>query len=182
LDVSKIEAGKLELEETDFDLDELFSIIARDMELRCLDKHLTLAVNCKLCTTMVCSDPVRIRQIVDNLIGNAIKFTAEGEINVDVKLIETETGLLKLQCDVNDTGEGIGADSRKLLFKPFKQLDSSTTRKFGGTGLGLSICKDLVQLMGGQISVSSEPGSGSCFSFEVLLKKVSDQNLGVVEQ
>jgi signal transduction histidine kinase/DNA-binding response OmpR family regulator len=168
LDFSKIDAGKLDLEVIDFDLrtavDEVLNILAE----RASQKDLEL-IGLVYATTplQLRGDPGRIRQILFNLIGNAIKFTQEGEIVVDVSVIETATDKTTLRFAVTDTGIGIAPETQRTLFESFTQADSSTTRKFGGTGLGLTICKKLVALMQGEIGVISEKGQGSTFWFSI---------------
>jgi PAS domain S-box-containing protein len=172
LDFSKIEAGKLDLEIMDFDLQDLLEDFVEVMALRAQDKGLEL--NCyadPLIPMLLRGDPGRLRQIMHNLVGNAIKFTHRGEIAIRVSLgteIDTE---VSLRFSVHDTGIGIPKDKLGLLFSKFTQVDSSTTRKYGGTGLGLAISKQLAGMMGGEIGVESEEGKGSEFWFTVLLKK-----------
>ena len=168
LDFSKIDAGKLDLEIIDFDvraaIDEVLDILAE----RASQKHLEL-IGLVYASTPVQlqGDPGRIRQILFNLIGNAIKFTEEGEIVVDVSVRETLPEATTLRFAVTDTGMGISSEAQQGLFESFTQADSSTTRKFGGTGLGLAICKKLVTLMHGKIGVISEEGRGSTFWFTI---------------
>jgi len=170
LDFSKIDAGKLDLEIIDFDIrtaiDEVLDILAE----RACQKNLEL-IGLIYATTplQLRGDPGRIRQILFNLIGNAIKFTQEGEIVVDVSVVETLTDATTLRFAVTDTGIGIDPEAQRNLFESFTQADSSTTRKFGGTGLGLAICKQLVTLMHGEIGVLSEKGHGSIFWFTIPL-------------
>jgi CheY-like chemotaxis protein len=120
---------------------------------------------------MVVGDPGRINQILNNLVGNAIKFTKQGSINIEVNLSESIENIRSFTCAITDTGIGIPAESLDGLFESFSQVDASTTRKFGGTGLGLAISKRLVKLMGGDINVTSELGLGSCFKFTIPLGK-----------
>ena len=171
LDVSKIEAGKLDIEIIDFDLHQLFKQLTNTMTPRIEDKDLKIILDLKgVKNEMVKGDPGRIRQILTNLIGNAIKFTPAGEITLRASLSPiNQDNKLILQCDVIDTGIGIVSSKLDQLFDSFTQADSSTTRKYGGTGLGLSIVKQLCQLMGGDIFVSSTLGQGSQFSFTVTL-------------
>ncbi len=168
LDFSKNDAGKLDLEIIDFDIrtaiDEVLDILAE----RAIQKNLEL-IGLIYATTplQVRGDPGRIKQILFNLIGNAIKFTQEGEIVVDVSILETTTDSTTLRFAVTDTGIGIPPEAQRNLFESFTQADNSTTRKFGGTGLGLAICKQLVTLMHGEIGVISEQEHGSTFWFTI---------------
>jgi two-component system sensor histidine kinase/response regulator len=166
LDFSKVEAGKLELELLNVDLRDTFEDVSRLLSIQAHAKglELTAQIDEKL-PHFIKGDAGRIRQILLNLAGNAIKFTAKGEVSLEIKVLETgETGT-RVRCEVRDTGIGIPADRVQSLFTPFMQVDSSTTRRFGGTGLGLSIVKSLVELMGGQTGVESVEGAGSMFWF-----------------
>jgi two-component system sensor histidine kinase/response regulator len=166
LDFSKVEAGKLELELLDVDLRDTFEDVARLLSIQAHAKglELTVQIDAKL-PSLVKADAGRIRQVFLNLAGNAIKFTARGEVSLEIKVLETGTGGTRLRCEVRDTGIGIPTERLPSLFSPFTQVDSSTTRKFGGTGLGLSIVRRLVELMGGETGVESIEGSGSLFWF-----------------
>ncbi len=180
LDFSKIESGRFELESIDFNLPHAVEDVAELFAERAHSKGLEL--NCRIAHAVpegVQGDPTRIRQVLGNLIGNAIKFTGQGEIVVDVSLNNSAEltaaafGMepdQMIRFDVRDTGIGINQDVLPLLFRAFSQADGSTTRKFGGTGLGLAISKQLVELMGGAISVSTEAGKGSTFSFTLPLR------------
>ncbi len=170
LDISKIEAGQLELESLAFDIHDLIDKIGELMAIRAHAKQLEIAAFVHPdVPTWVWGDPTRLLQVLVNLTGNAIKFTSQGEVFLRVEPDATDPGLLR--CSVSDTGIGIPADKVDLIFESFTQVDSSTTRKYGGTGLGLSICKRLVELMGGHITVKSTEGLGSTFSFVVPLPK-----------
>lgn len=171
LDFSKIEAGKLELEEMDFNLCQMLGDFSEAQALRANEKGLELIIDtCKVDHTMVKGDPGRVRQILSNLVGNALKFTDNGEIVIRASLHDAgENGLIFI-CSISDTGIGIAKDKQTTLFDSFTQADASTTRKYGGTGLGLSICKQLCKLMNGSISVSSEMAHGTCFEFSVSFK------------
>jgi two-component system, sensor histidine kinase and response regulator len=166
LDFSKVEAGKLELEALDVDLRDTFEDVARLLSIQAHAKGLevTAQIDPKL-PDLVKGDAGRIRQILLNLAGNAIKFTAKGEVSLAIKVLETSQTGTRVRCEVRDTGIGIPADRLQSLFTPFMQVDTSTTRRFGGTGLGLSIVRRLVELMGGETGVDSVEGEGSVFWF-----------------
>jgi len=169
LDLSKIEAGCMKVEKTDADLVSIFDDVISLMRPRFDDKRLALSVRCATPVPRVIqSDPLRIRQVVMNLLSNAHKFTAAGSVTVTLSCA-TENGAesATLRVDVADTGVGMNEEQVGRLFKPFTQADASTTRRFGGTGLGLSICKKLAALMGGDVTVTSEPGEGSVFSLTI---------------
>src|SRR5215217_603435 len=172
LDFSKIEAGKLELERTDFDLQ---TVVEETLELlaeRAHNKGLELATLVKYdVPTALRGDPVRIQQLLINLVDNAIKFTEEGEVTLIVRLVEDAEAAAIARFEVKDTGIGMTEEQRSRLFESFSQADASTTRRFGGTGLGLAISKQLVELMGGEIGVVSEWGVGSTFFFTLPLEK-----------
>jgi signal transduction histidine kinase/DNA-binding response OmpR family regulator len=172
LDFSKIEAGKLDLEQLDFDLrtviEEVVVLLAeradsKGLEVACLVYHDV--------PTALRGDPGRLRQILMNLVGNAIKFTAQGEVVVRARLAEAMADTVLVRFEVSDTGVGIAPEARERLFQSFSQADSSTTRQYGGTGLGLVIAKQLSEMMGGSIGVDSTPGQGSTFWFTVRLAK-----------
>ena len=170
LDLSKIESGHLELETVPIDLHDLMENVGEMMALRAHAKQIDFVVRvCPGLPERVSGDPTRLRQIIVNLVGNAIKFTETGHILVQVEADESG----RFRFSVADTGIGIPADKLGSIFDSFSQADSSTTRKYGGTGLGLSICKRLVELMEGDISVTSTPGIGSNFLFTVPLPIVS---------
>jgi len=170
LDLAKIEAGRLSLEAVSVDVVELTEKVADTLALRAHEKHLELAVRFEeaLATGLV-GDPLRLRQVLVNLIGNAIKFTEQGEVVVTVKRNPAGNGPGSLLFEVSDTGIGISADKVASIFSEFTQADSSTSRKYGGSGLGLAIVHRLVRLMGGEVWVVSEPGRGSTFCFTVEL-------------
>jgi PAS domain S-box-containing protein len=174
LDFSKIDAGKLDLETVRFDLEELLDDLASAQASAAYAKGLELLCSADPCVPTVFSgDPGRLRQILMNLVGNAIKFTSQGEVAVRVQLeTESEEDCL-LRFAVRDTGVGIPQDKLGAIFEKFSQVDASTTRKFGGTGLGLAICKQLAELMGGAIGVTSRENAGSEFWCTVRLGKPS---------
>ena len=172
LDFSKIEAGKLSLEIVDFSLHNLLDNLADAMALRAHEKGLLLGcVVAPEVTSRLQGDPGRLRQILTNLTGNAIKFTAQGQVIIRVGLLAETAEAVQLHFGVHDTGIGIPADKVGKLFTKFTQVDSSTTRLFGGTGLGLAISKQLVEIMGGEIGIRSEFGKGSEFWFTIRLPK-----------
>ena len=180
LDFSKIEAGKLELEETLFSLREVIGDTLKSLAIRANREQLELISHiAPMVPDSLLGDPSRLRQVVVNLVGNAIKFTEQGEIVVRVTVLESDVvdgatpSSVRLQITVSDTGIGIAAEKLQVIFNAFEQADTSTTRKYGGTGLGLAICSRLVHCMGGRIWVESELGRGSSFSFTASFK-VSD--------
>ena len=162
LDYSKIEAGKMELENIAFNLEQLVVDVLQIFRLKCQEKQLTLTANMSpLIPTLVVGDPTRLRQILFNLVSNALKFTAHGSITITVEPDNHQTDNITLT--VKDTGIGMNAQAKAALFTAFGQADASITRNYGGTGLGLIICKQLATLMGGVIGVESEPHVGSVF-------------------
>ncbi len=167
LDYSKIEAGKLDLEAVPFNLRSLLGDTMKVMSVRASEKSLELLWRvAPLVPETVVGDPGRLRQIVVNLVGNAVKFTESGEVAVDVEMAGSASADPVLRFEVRDTGIGIPADKQESIFESFVQADGSTTRRFGGSGLGLAISTKLVSLMGGTMRLESQPGRGSTFSFE----------------
>ena len=172
LDFSKIEAGKLKLEHIAFNLRETLDEMGDLLALRAQEKGLEYVCHVAPETpALVCGDPMRLRQILINLVGNAIKFTDSGEVTVQVVPEGKQDAAMMIRFAVTDTGIGIPADKRDAMFQAFTQADASITRKFGGTGLGLSICKRLVEMMNGDIVVESEEGKGSTFRFHIPLPR-----------
>ncbi len=173
LDLSKIEAGRLTIECIPFDVvatvKEVIAWFALRAKAKGLDISAVLPSDIK---TPVRGDPVRVRQILTNLVGNAIKFTENGRIVIRMKVSTDQPGSMRLKFSVEDTGIGIAPEQRARLFESFTQGDDSTTRKYGGTGLGLAISRQLVELLGGEIGVESEKGKGSTFWFAVSLEKL----------
>ena len=175
LDFSKIEAGHLELNPTDFSLRKCVSDTGRMVRLLAERKMLTFDVRvADSVPDHVIGDPQRLRQVLMNLLGNAIKFTAQGTVGVRAELESHAGEGVLVKFSVYDTGIGVPADKQKIIFEAFRQADGSTTRKYGGTGLGLSICSRLVEMMGGTIGVASEPGQGSTFHFTARFQPVPD--------
>ncbi len=176
LDFSKIEAGKFELDSVDFDpravLEEGLELVASNAHRKHLELTLDIAEGFPV---QVLGDPARLRQIVLNLLANAVKFTETGEVKLRARQQLAPSGEVELYVEVCDTGIGIAQEVQKKLFASFTQADSSTTRKYGGTGLGLAICKQVVQRMGGAIGVISESGHGSTFWFTARLPVLSNQ-------
>src|SRR5699024_10799493 len=168
LDFSKIESGKMELEEQDFNLrdciEEVLNLFAEKASKTNVDLLYSMDYNIP---KQIVGDSHRLRQVLMNLVGNAVKFTHKGEIFIHVSVEKSEEDFLELKFMVKDTGIGIPQNKLDQLFKAFSQVDSSTTRKYGGTGLGLIICEKLISLMGGTISVESDPGQGTTFTFSI---------------
>jgi CheY-like chemotaxis protein/HPt (histidine-containing phosphotransfer) domain-containing protein len=174
LDFSKIEAGRLDFESIPFSLRDTLSTATRTLASKAKEKGLVLRFSVTDATPDAYQgDPLRLRQILINLIGNALKFTERGEIEVSARVEQSDGVHAELHFSVRDTGIGIPADKQKLIFEAFSQADNSTTRKFGGTGLGLTICQRLVELMQGRIWVESQPGVGSTFQFTTRLEQLT---------
>jgi signal transduction histidine kinase/DNA-binding response OmpR family regulator len=177
LDFSKLEAGKIEIETIEFNLHTLIEDVCSLMANRAHAKSLEL--NCFLPMDIQQKwngDPSRIRQVLINLVGNAVKFTDQGEVSVKVFQTHSDNGGTVIRIEIKDTGVGIAPEAQARLFQPFSQADTSTARRFGGTGLGLSICNDLIKLMGGMIGIESTLGQGSLFWLTLPLTPSSNQS------
>ena len=175
LDLSKIEAGKLDLESTPLDVNDAILDALGLHAVQAEQKQITLEHEIAPdVPATVLGDPSRLRQILFNLVGNAVKFTETGGVTVGVSVAERADESLLLRAEVRDTGIGIDPETRSILFQPFTQADRSTTRRYGGTGLGLTICRRLIEQMGGEIGVESEPGNGSTFWFTVRVGLVAE--------
>ncbi len=176
LDFSKIEAGKLELETINFDLQMLVDDVAQMLAARAHAKRLELATFLPEGTDIYLKgDPTRLRQVLTNLVANAVKFTEQGEVVFNVSTTRLSRDKVTLHVSTRDTGIGISPANRQRLFTPFSQADGSTTRKYGGTGLGLAISAELISLMGGTLDCKSEPGHGSNFFFSIELERSSQK-------
>jgi CheY-like chemotaxis protein len=172
LDYSKIESGKLEIESIHFNIADIINEVVMIMAAIAEKKSLGLTIkSIELSQKTVIGDPTRLKQILINLISNAIKFTEQGGIELEVLLVEVNNEQLNFSCKVRDTGIGISQEQQDNIFSPFSQADNSTTRKYGGTGLGLTIVKQLCELMTGDIKIDSTLTKGSCFSFNLLYQK-----------
>jgi signal transduction histidine kinase/DNA-binding response OmpR family regulator len=186
LDFSKIEAGKLEMETLDFNFRDMVEEVSEIMSVHALKKNIELTsyIDPQV-TSWLRGDPGRIRQIIINLTGNAIKFTETGEVALRITVVQEQDHTIDLQVAVKDSGPGIAPEKINRLFKSFSQVDASTTRKHGGTGLGLVISKQLTELMGGEIGVTSQKGDGAVFWFTLHLEKCQappDTRMAVPEQ
>ncbi len=166
LDFSKIEAGKLDMEAVTFSLDDVIDHVYNLFGAKAREKGIELTVGAfPGIPSVLMGDPLRLTQVLTNLVGNALKFTEHGEVRVTANATEIRDDRVTLHFVVRDTGIGMSPEQQATLFQPFTQADNSTTRKYGGSGLGLVICRQLIELMGGKISMESEAGRGSCFSF-----------------
>ncbi|HYL98185.1 MAG TPA: response regulator, partial [Blastocatellia bacterium] len=175
LDFSKIEAGRLDLEPVAFDLRDSVEEVMKAFSVRAHAKGLELILDVHQDVPgYVLADPVRLRQVIINLVGNAIKFTDKGEVATVVEAGSREGRRVRLDFSVRDTGIGIPLEKQRAIFEAFAQADGSVTRRFGGTGLGLTISSRLVRMMGGEIGVQSEPGAGSCFHFTIWCEEAAE--------
>lgn len=176
LDFSKIESGQVDLENIAFNLTDTLNETITIFRPRLLGSQITMQLTqSQTVPKYVKGDQVRLKQILSNLLGNAVKFTEKGTITIEVRVLEEASDYIKLKFDVKDTGIGIDEENLSKLFKSFSQADASTTRKYGGTGLGLAISKSLTEMMGGTIGVTSKKGSGSDFYFSIVFNKVNDE-------
>jgi len=183
LDFSKIEAGRLDMEQINFRIDDVIQSVTTVTGQRAYEKGLEFLVDVSpTVPPNLKGDPLRLGQVIVNLINNAVKFTERGEIRLRVERLEKTGDKVKLGFSIRDTGLGMTSEQAAKLFKPFTQADMSTTRKHGGTGLGLTICKRLVELMGGQIWLETKPGKGSTFTFTVWLGLGSETGKVVPEE
>ena len=186
LDFSKIEAGKMSIESVDFNLEEVLESLSNLVTLEAEGKGIEILFSIESGTPIsLIGDPLRLGQILSNLVSNAIKFTENGEIIISVNVISKEEVKAKLKFSVKDTGIGLSKEQAGRLFQSFSQADGSTTRKYGGTGLGLAICKRLVELMGGEIWVDSEPNKGSTFFFTAYVwktRKRAEENIYTINR
>jgi len=173
LDMSKIEANKFEISPAEFDFEKMLQRAVNVVNFRIEEKRQKFSVHIdRSIPKTVIGDDQRLIQILTNLLGNAVKFTPEkGSVALNARFVKEEKGVCTLQIAVSDTGIGISAEQQKKLFQSFEQAESSTTRKYGGTGLGLAICKNIVEMMGGEIWISSELGKGSTFAFTVHVRR-----------
>ena len=172
LDFNKIASGSIELEETDFNLDRILDGLRSIFHHKAKSKNIRFTIKKdSALPSMLVGDSTRVTQILSNLINNAIKFTEEGKVVLDIELEHENQDLAMIRFEVSDTGIGISEDKQERIFQSFAQADSNTTRKYGGTGLGLAICKKLVELMGGELWVESTEGKGSTFGFVLEFQK-----------
>ena len=182
LDLSKIEAGKVEFEKIPFDVRETMKLVTESLRFKADEKHVALILSVtEEVPKRVLGDPTRISQILTNLIGNAVKFTSQGEVRLEVSCVlettdaNTENPKCRLICAVADSGIGMNEEQLSKIFQRFTQASSETTRKFGGTGLGLTISKQLIEMQGGQVRVSSEANIGTTFTFEISYEIAGDE-------
>jgi len=177
LDMSKIEANRMELSSLEFDFKKLINSIVNVINFKVEEKqlHLKVIIDENIPQNLI-GDDLHLAQVITNLLSNAVKFTpGGGSINLEIKLVEKKYGVCTIQVKVKDTGIGISSEQQEHIFAPFQQADSSTFRKYGGTGLGLAISKSFIELMGGKITIESEPGRGATFTFTVKLMYDNDR-------
>lgn len=178
LDFNKMEANKVTLETIQFSLNQLISSIKFSMNVKAMEKNIEVSSNIDHhVPDLIKGDPVRLGQVLNNLVSNAVKFTHQGGVNIKIDYISEDTDSYKIKFSISDTGIGITEDKIEDLFLPFTQASSDTARKYGGTGLGLSISKNIIELMNSKIEVKSKLGSGTTFSFEVKLEKIKTSSI-----
>ena len=183
LDLSKIEAGKMELEKTSFNLPDVVNLVQETMQHKAEEKGLSLKIAFdEHIPTYLLGDPTRLNQILINLCGNAIKFTEKGAVTMQLTAIKKTETVCEIEFAIKDTGIGMNEEQLGKIFQSFTQASSDTTRKYGGTGLGLTISKQLVELYGGKIMVTSEPGVGSCFKFTICFDIATEDTVHSSEQ
>ncbi|MHC5544152.1 ATP-binding protein, partial [Singulisphaera rosea] len=179
LDYSRVEAGKLSLERVAFDFEKVMEEVVDLLAPRAHQKGLN--IHCRVPSDLperLLGDPARLRQVFVNLVGNAVKFTEYGEVSLDARIIDQSNAGVTIHLTVKDTGVGIPPERQALIFDSFTQVDDGTHRKYGGSGLGLAICRQLVELMGGQIGLESSPGRGSTFWIDLTLPRAQDEQEG----
>ncbi|NCX96357.1 MAG: response regulator, partial [Chitinophagia bacterium] len=183
LDIEKITAGKLDLEHIPFKIEEKVFNVLQSFQYKAEDKNINLVLNSSLPDELiVVGDPYRLGQILNNLLGNAIKFTSQGEIAISIQIKQADTQKTTIEIKVQDSGIGIKEDRLNEIFQPFVQAATDTSRKYGGTGLGLTICKNLIEMQGGQIWVQSKVGVGTTFGFHIPYTKGNDSMIPVVDK
>jgi len=183
LDISKIEAGKIDLEHRTFNLRELINIILRTLQFKANENSLYLKEEIdSTIPNYLIGDALRMKQIIINLVNNAIKFTHVGGVTIKLSSVRNTPGSIWFKVEVIDTGIGIPKDKQASIFEKFTQADASTTRQYGGTGLGLSISKQLIEMMGGSLQLESEPNVGSSFFFEIELEIASAQQIEILKK
>jgi CheY-like chemotaxis protein/two-component sensor histidine kinase len=176
LDVSRIEAGKVELEEIEFSMRDNFSQLTKSLRLRAEEKGLSFEWKLdEQIAPRLLGDIHRLNQIITNLIGNAIKFTPQGKVKLEITHVSESNDAQDIRFSVVDTGIGIAAERQTAVFQAFSQEDNSTTRKYGGTGLGLSISRRIVEMMGGHLTLTSEKNVGTIFTFQIQFKKANSE-------
>jgi two-component system sensor histidine kinase/response regulator len=178
LDFSKVESGRVSFEHIDFDFARLLADTASQFAPRAYARRVEMVVDADpTLPARVKGDPIRVKQVIDNLVSNAVKFTEHGHVVVSSRILEKDDRHVRIAVDIADTGIGIAPEKQTQIFEAFTQADASTTRKFGGTGLGLAICKRLIEMMGGTLTVHSQPGVGSVFTAELPMEVASKDDI-----